>query len=153
MHTERNTNTRFETVFKILTIIHAAMCIMIVAFASLLILLFSKNSAFDLSSTNDPLLILVPLAFLGGLLGSKILYKKQIESLLTHQEEIKKIEGYQSAFVIKLALLEGPILFGLVAFLIMSNTYYLALSGLMLIYFFIQRPIRSKIKMDLGLQN
>jgi hypothetical protein len=153
MQSDNSSNTQFESLFKILTIIHAAMAIMIIAFALLLIFLFSENSTFDLSNTNNPLFILVPVAFLGGLLGSTIVYKKQLTNLLTIEKENDKIMAFQSAFIIKLALLEGPILFGLVAFLLMSNTFYLGLSGLMLIYFILQRPIRSKIKMDLGLHN
>ena len=153
MQSDNSSNTQFESTFKILTIIHAAMAIMIVAFAILLIFLFSENSTFDLSNTSDPLFILVPVAFLGGLLGSNIVYKKQLTSLLTKETENEKIIGLHAIFVVKLALLEFPILFGLVAFLLMSNTFYLGLSGLMLIYFVIQRPNRSRIEMELGLHN
>lgn len=59
--------------------------------------------------------------------------------------------AYQSATIVRLALLEGPSLFGIVGFLLTGNLIFLGISGALIACFIYQRPTRQKIEDDLNL--
>jgi len=53
--------------------------------------------------------------------------------------------------IVRLALLEGSSLFGIVVYQLTSNLLYLAISGIIILFFIIIRPTRDKIETDLNL--
>ena len=65
---------------------------------------------------------------------------------------MEKLNGFQSASVVKYALLEGPALLGIVAFMNEGNQYFLIISLLLLGWLIMQRPTRDRVERDLMLQ-
>jgi hypothetical protein len=63
---------------------------------------------------------------------------------------MEKLSGFQTALIIKYALLEGPALIGIVAFNNNGNLLYLIISGILLLYLIIQRPTNDMIETRLN---
>ena len=60
---------------------------------------------------------------------------------------------YQTSFIIRIALIEGPSLFGVVVFLLSGNLIFLSASALLLTYIYFQKPSREKIIKELNFGN
>ena len=72
----------------------------------------------------------------------------------TSGEEVsleKKFNTWQSARIIKLALLEGPAMFAAVSILLTGNYLYLGVVGFMLVLMVFSRPTKSAMIADLDL--
>lgn len=80
-----------------------------------------------------------------------MLYKKAISSLVDKSSLKGKLTGFQTAFIMKLALLEAPSLLGMMAFFLTENLFYLIFVGVLMIYFFLERPTKARIINDLEL--
>ena len=106
----------------------------------------NENRSFNLLDTNNKLFYIIPLLALGSYVASNFLFKQNINTIANNNNSLKeKLNGYQVALIIKLAIIEGPVLFGIVAFLIGGNLYFLFISGLLIIYFLMQKPSKEKI--------
>jgi len=82
---------------------------------------------------------------------SNFMFKKQLDLAVAKSSLNEKLGGYQTALIIRFALLEGPSLFGIVSYLLSGNLLFLAISGLIILYFITIRPTRDKVETDLNL--
>jgi hypothetical protein len=77
----------------------------------------------------DPLVfyVLAVVLALGGMMGSTILYKLQVRaaSQVNSPSKERLMSFYMSAFILKMALLEGPGLFSVVAGLLTQQSLFL----------------------------
>ena len=112
-----------------------------------------KETKLDYSDTNDIFLFLVPLFAISGILVGNILFKEQIEKLKNNNSLREKLSGFQTASIIKYALLEGPALIGIVGFNDNGNLLYLIISGILILYFISQRPTNDIIETSLNFTN
>lgn len=112
-----------------------------------------KETKLDYSDTNDIFLFLVPFFAFSGILVGNILFKEQIEKLKNNNSLREKLSGFQTASIIKYALLEGPAVIGIVAFNDNGNLLYLIISGIMILYFISQRPTNDIIETSLNFTN
>ncbi|HLW29879.1 MAG TPA: hypothetical protein VKX29_03410 [Brumimicrobium sp.] len=104
-------------------------------------------------SSDDVFLIIVPVAtFIGVVLG-RILYKKKLDALDEVGLLKDKLQGFQTALIIKFALVEAPFLIGIVAAFLNNNIFYLMISGTLVMYFFTLKPTKSRVKKHLDLKN
>jgi len=109
-----------------------------------------KETKIDYSDTNDIFLFLVPLFAISGILVGNILFKEQIDKLINKDSLMEKLSGFQTASIIKYALLEGPALIGIVAFNNNGNLLYLIISGILILYLIILRPTNDIIETSLN---
>jgi len=135
---------------KSMSIIHAALLagqllFIITAFG------ISSKVHFTVSDTEDVFIFIVPLLAIAGFMGGYILFKRKLKELQAKNSLGEKMVAYQTALIIRFALLEGPSLFGIVAFMQTGNLFFLVISALLMLYFFSLRPTRDKMEIDLDL--
>ncbi len=134
-----------------ITIIHLGMFTGVAIFAIVVYLQLDEGSELKINYSEDLLFFLVPLAAVGAYFLGDMLFHKKIDALIETNSLKEKIMGYQTAFIIRLALLEGSAFFALSAYIIMQNLYYLLIFGLILLLFLLLKPSKQKIENDLKL--
>lgn len=139
-------------VIKTLPIIHAALIIGQVLFAAItLFITLSKPAASRSAQPDDVFMILVPVMAAGSVVLGQFMFKKLL-AVAQQQATIQgKMARYQSAFIVRMALLEGASLFGIVVYLLTANPLFIGISGLLVIYGIWLRPTRQKTEDDLQL--
>lgn len=132
-------------------IIHACLCFGMLAFT--LFTIYTGDSLKSGKSTSQDLFVyLVPSVgvlcyFLSGWLFNNMLAK--IPQNLPIQSRLAR---YQSALMVKWALLEGPAFLALAAYLQQANAMYLAIAVFFIFYFVLKRPKAVHIKNELSLE-
>lgn len=111
----------------------------------------TENQKMDLSYTGDVMFFIVPIMAIAGIFVGNYLYRNIIKRQASKNTLREKLAGFQTASIIKYALLEGPALLGLVAFMNDGNQYFLIISLFLLGWLILQRPTRDKIERDLML--
>ncbi|GAB3903095.1 hypothetical protein [Mucilaginibacter boryungensis] len=135
--------------FKLLTIIYFALLAGQLLFGATAFAI-TQAKGFNLT-TRDPLVLVVPITTLGCFVAGSIVYKQLLNLAANKSTLNEKLMCYQSAFIARLALLEGPSLFGIVAYLLSGNLFFLAISGLIVLNFIAIKPTRDKVGTDLNL--
>lgn len=118
----------------------------------LMIYMQTQNQEFTFSYSGDVMFFVVPFMAIAGIVAGNYLYRNNIQQLDSKNTLMEKLDGFQSASVIKYVLLEGPALLGIVAFMNEGNLYFLIISLLLLIWLIAQRPSRDKVERDLILK-
>lgn len=135
-------------ILKQITIIHLALIAGQVLFG---IVVFAIAKQQPHSPKNDALIYVMPAMAVGCFLASMLLPKNMISTIKSDQPLLAKLKLYQAAFIIRMALLEGPSLFGIVCFLLTNNIVFISISAALVLYAMYQRPTRQKIEDDLNL--
>jgi len=123
--------------FKSIKIVHIALVIGIVFFT--LISVFLQISGFGTvgQEINNGLLLLVPIFALIGIFASNLVFRKKLKGIREKSNLKEKMEDYRSALIIKLALIEGPSFFTVVAYLLTGNYIFLGIVVVLIIVFLI----------------
>jgi hypothetical protein len=139
-----------KTFLKTISIIHLALMMGQVLFG---IVVFTQvhTITFNLKDTHDPFLLVVPIMAIGSFTASVIVFKQLLNAATAKEPLSAKITAYQSALIVRFALLEGASLFGIVTFLLTGNLLFIGISGLLVLYFLIIRPTKDKVQTDLNL--
>src|SRR5690554_3198676 len=136
---------------RIITIIHFVLMFGVVAFGGILYLL-SYNPTLNWNETGEVFFYAVPILAVVCVLFGNILYKSRLDKLSEMSDLKNKLMGFQTASIIKYALLEGASLFSLVAFLLTNNLLYLIIAGALVVYNIFQRPTKERVINDLNLE-
>jgi len=100
----------------------------------------------------DPLVfyVLAVVLALGGMMGSTILYKLQVRaaSQVNSPSKERLMSYYMSAFILKMALLEGPGLFSVVAGLLTHQALFLSITAGLLLLMIIAKPTEVQFRQD-----
>jgi hypothetical protein len=100
----------------------------------------------------DPLVfyVLAVVLALGGMMGSTILYKVQVRaaSQVNSPSKERLMSFYMSAFILKMALLEGPGLFSVVAGLLTHQALFLSITAGLLLLMIIAKPTELQFRQD-----
>lgn len=143
----QNTPKQF---LKTLSIIHAALVIgplLIAAF-------FYMNTALVTNGTqNDIFIYVFPILALAGIFASKFMFNLLVKNVKNQERLRAKLAGYQTASVIKFALLEGPAILNIAWFGFSGNLLYLTIGGVLILFLFMQRPKAEKIENELELNS
>ena len=133
-----------------ITIIHLALIMGQLLFSGVSYSLVETNFlSFDFG--NDVFVMLVPALAVGGAFASNFIFNKKISELIILELLKDKLMGYQTACIIRYAMLEGPALFSIVIYMQTGNLLYLIIAGAIIAYFVTLRPSKAKIEMDLNL--
>ncbi|TFF30449.1 hypothetical protein [Mucilaginibacter psychrotolerans] len=134
-----------------ITIIHLALAVGQILFG-LVVLLLNKRIIINVRYTNDPLVFAVPLLAVISFFLSNFLFNKLLSSGIKDDSTLKqKLLCYQTSLIVRLALLEGPSLFGIVAFFISGQLFFLLISAALVVYFIYIRPTKANIEEVLNL--
>lgn len=137
--------------FKTLKIVHFALAAGIVFF--MLMSIFLQYSGFGTigKEVKNGLLIAVPLFALAGIFASNIVFKQKLKIIAEHNNLKEKMIIYRSAIIVKLALVEGPAFFTVIAYLITGDLIFLGIIIVLLLIFLIYTPTRNKLINELEL--
>ncbi|PWL37833.1 hypothetical protein DKG77_13770 [Flagellimonas aquimarina] len=111
----------------------------------------TQSTSFDLSNTDDIYLMIVPIVSVICLFLGDFIFKHSVKNIPKTINLKQKLARFQTASIIKYALVEAPALFGVVAFMITENMAYLIVSLVLIFYFFMLKPTKEKIEKALGL--
>jgi len=137
---------------KILSMIHLALLIGLIVF---LIIAYTQNKEWqlNLNDTGDIFFFIVPILAIGGILAGNFLYDKQINALSTKNSLRQKLAGFQTASIMKYALVEGPALLAIVSSMNSGNLFYVIIAVALVVYFYFQKPTKEKIESHLKLNS
>lgn len=133
------------------TLIHFVLTASVLIFG-LMMFLQTKNQELTFNYTGDVMYFVVPFMAIAGIVAGNYLYGNIIKGLASKNTLIEKLNGFQSASIIKYTLLEGPALLGIVAFINEGNQYFLIISLILLGWLIMQRPTHDKVERDLKLE-
>jgi len=112
-----------------------------------------NNTTIEFPDTKNMYQYLVPtLAIFGYFFGKKI-YNQKIIELKNKETLLEKLSLFQTGFILKLALLEGPALLGLVAFSKNENLFFMLISGTLLFVIALLKPTKLNIESVLNLSS
>ena len=100
---------------------------------------------------SDIFTIIVPVVAVSGLVLSRVVFNKKLETVQSLTDLKSKMERYQTARLIMYALIEGPALLALVLFLNSENAFFLLIALGLIIYFITLKPTSHSIEADLHL--
>ncbi len=132
-----------------LKLIHVSLVVGLAIFS---VFAFMQNKDFNADiNTNSTLLYIVPIAALIGYFGSQLLFRKMLSNVQTSDSLQLKLNKYQTASIIKYALIEGPAFIALFVYYATGNALPLVIALCLLAYLFVQKPTKDKIINSLDL--
>ncbi|AMR32023.1 hypothetical protein A0256_11630 [Mucilaginibacter sp. PAMC 26640] len=135
---------------KAIAIIHLAMLIGQVLFA-IVSLAMNKKIIINIRFTDDPLVIIVPVAAVCGFFTSNFLFKQKLGKISQAQTLESKLMDYQTALITRFALLEAPVMLAIIAFFMTGILFFLVIATIVIGYFIYIRPTKDKIADHLAL--
>lgn len=133
---------------KTTAIIHMALATGQILFAAVTFIIPQKLAD---NKGNDVLLLIVPIVAVSSFIIGHLLFKKLLSNIKTESPLKAKLLSYQSATLVRLALLEAPSLFAIVSFMLTGKMVYMGIAALIVLYFIYLRPGKQKIEDDLNL--
>jgi len=134
-------------------ILLSAFCFAIISFAAVTLLLNKEGIHLDPSISSDQtgLYPLFPLIGLGLIFLGTFMFNKQLGNLPEDAAADEKITGYQTAFIIRSAFLEGASLMNIVGFLISANAIFLVVPAIAVATLIVTRPTKQGVTDALNL--
>ncbi|GEM_PF-2034489 len=119
----------------------------------ILVMVYVRSSFSISAEISDIYLLVVPAAaILAYYLGNK-LYQIRISSISQSDALSEKLTTYRSAFILRLAFLEGAALIGIVLYYSGGNFLFILIAGLLLVYFYSLKPNIATIRSDAKLSS
>lgn len=128
-------------------ILLTAFCGAIIGFASVSILINKGAIYIDAVPTSDQtgFYPLFPLMGLAIIFMGLFMFKSQLDKLHEEADVEAKITGYQTAFIIRCAFLEGAALMNIVGFMLSANAIFLALPAIAVAIMILTRPTKQSV--------
>ncbi len=138
-----------KSILKTLSLIHAACCSGLLLCAGVV---FFLNGSFSSSIDSDDVFVyVVPIVAMAGYFGSAFLYKELINKLTKDQSLVQRLRQYQTANIIKYALIEGPAFLAIVAYFQSGNALFMMIAACLIAYLIFQRPTLEKLQQEIPL--
>jgi Na+/glutamate symporter len=150
-------NSSPKNALKTITIIHAALLAGQLLFLVMTFVVITKPIGLDFANSNhDPQFYVALILGVVCLNVGTMIFKQQINRFNTEADQKRatlseKMRAYQSALIVRYALLEGPSLFCIISFLTSGNLFYLIISGLLIIFMLMLRPTVQTAERNLQL--
>lgn len=138
--------------FKGLYILHIAFIIGLFVFSIIAaFLVITGAMGQDKNNMNSILQFLVPVLVIGGIIGGLGFYRSRLNVIKQTPELKDKLGNYRGAMILRVAMMEFPALFSIIAFLLTGNYLFLGLAGLVIIIFLMLIPLKERVSNDLEL--
>ncbi len=135
--------------FKKLSILYFALLGGQLLFAGVVYFLLSPApTTFDDGGT---FLYIVPAVAVSCVIMSNFLFKNLLNSAKNKSDLSDKFMSYQTAVLVRLALLEAPVLLAIVAYLLTGRLGLLGVGALVILFYLTVRPSKAKAAQELGL--
>ncbi len=138
--------------FKTINIIYATILVSMSIAAIISVVLVYKMGTIPVFAPEDQAVIktIVIIALLVGIPVSHIFFFKKIKHIDTSLSILDKIKMYQTAFISRIAILEGIGILAAISYLITADKSFLYMFGVVFILFLIHAPTKSRISNDLN---
>ena len=138
---------------KTMQIILAAFCFSQISFALVTLMLNQERTflSFSVSAEDGGLFPLFPILGLVFIGIGTFLFKRQLSAVPKEVTADEKIAGYQTAFIMRCAFIEGASLMNIVGFLISGNGAFLFIPAIAIAMLIVNRPTRDGIIAALSL--
>jgi hypothetical protein len=141
-----------KQLFKSLQIIHLALLGGQLMFAIVAFIVSQDQATAQADKSFEMIMLLaVPMVAMGGVTASLFLTRAKLKALPSKPDLMAKLTEYQYLTILRLALLEGPSLFALVAMLLTANPLFLLFAAGLMVYFATLRPSLARLTQDLKL--
>lgn len=144
-----------KELFKSLQIIHLALLGGQIMFAGVAFFISQSQAQEQADKSFEMIMLLaVPMVAMAGVTASIFLTRAKLAALQAKEGLAIKMADYQGLTILRLALLEGPSLFALVALLLTANPLFLLFAAGLMVYFATLRPslARATAEMKLSAQ-
>ena len=132
--------------FKALEILHRALLLGVAVLAVVGVFVVIKGSALHTSPSLDkPLQVAALLLSVGATAAGFLLFNKKIKAIPVTDTAPGRLAAYRAAAIQRWALIEAPIVFSLVSFLLTGNYAFLALGIALMLVLLVTRPARQII--------
>ena len=144
-----NNSGNTKSTFKTIQIIYSALILGILAM-SVFIYTTLEDPIF-MVDMNDKFFVIVPILTIIGIFLSSYLYRMNIDKIESSDSLPSKLAKYQSANLIKGAVLEAPALFASIASLLTNNLLYLLFTLVLLVIMYFKFPTILKFENEVVL--
>jgi hypothetical protein len=135
-------------------LIHLSFCTAILLFAGAIIFILGPNLKFDFKLKDaDGLELVAPIVAVLGMLMSSFLFKKLIGEVDVMSSPTDRFMKFQTAFLVKCALLEAGALINIVACFISGNAFFLIFASAPFFVLWASKPTKDKVYTILQLQD
>lgn len=126
-----------------------------VVFAGVLFFLSQTQKRVELITPeiHQTLLWIVPAVAVAGITLGWVVFNSKLKSLWHKDNLAEKLKGYQTAMVVRLAIMEGPSLLALILFYITGDYTFLGVSAFIILAFLFNKPSRPAIIRHLQLHD
>ncbi|HEY0666924.1 MAG TPA: hypothetical protein VGD22_02040 [Sphingobacteriaceae bacterium] len=135
---------------KPIQMVHLAMCIAPTIFLTVVFILNQSNSRYG-EFGNDPLYLITPAMAAGAFITGQLLFKTHLSAIDTDMSLSERLAKYQSAFIIRQALIEGATIFNIVAYFLLGHSFFAAIALVLILLMFTFRPTKFRASEDLQL--
>lgn len=125
---------------KSLTIIHTALLIGATAFTVIAVFIGRQTAHVDDATMTTTLLTVAALMLVGSQFMAAFLFSQRLQLARQQNNPDEKLGIYRSALIVKMALLEGPVMFCAVVTLITGNLLGAGMGALGLVAMALQKP-------------
>ena len=142
--------SNFKEFFRSIQILHAAMFMGVV----MMLIILKYVLGIEDRSEGDYLFAMVGIGLaVSSLVLGQFMYTQKIDAIKKEQLPVmERLEQYRAAFIMRLALLEGPALFCLVLHFLNGDPLLFYTCLFMIIMLAFARPLAAKIMEELGLR-
>ncbi len=133
---------QYKVDIKSLIVIHTAMLLGMIIFMAVAFFVANKVLPNPVDESLSRILqVVAVLLSMGGGFMAFMLFKKKIQSIQDMSIPVsEKIQQYRIASIMKFALLEAPVLFCCIGYLLSKNISFLLLAGVLVMIFAGQKP-------------
>ena len=135
---------------KPIQIVHLAMCIAPALFLAIVFVL-NKNDFNAAIFGDDVLYFITPAMAAGAFITGHMLFKKHLSAIDKDMSLSERLTKYQSAFIIRQALIEGATIFNIVAYFLLGHSFFAAIALILILLMFAFRPTKFRVSEDLQL--
>lgn len=138
--------------FKALSILHLALVMGQVLFGAVAVFLrMSGGFNTDMPELRDVFIYLVPVVIIAAIIAGNTIFKSRLAAAKEKGSLTEKLNDYRAALIVRYALLEGPSLLAIIAYLLTGELLFICIAGMAIIIFFILRPSKERLVKDLDL--
>jgi hypothetical protein len=143
----QQTNTGY---FKAISVLFTALLagqVIFLGFA--VVLVFTGSFKSTMPQAENIFFILVPFLIIAGRISGTTIYKKKLQQALDAPTLAEKLNLYRSTFITRCALLEGPVMFAIITFLLTNRVELLLFAAGGLFLFYRLKPVLEKVAGEL----
>jgi hypothetical protein len=144
-----NNTIPFSAKFKTIQTIYGAFIVAILAFS--VVFYMSADNPVYIADMNDIFMTIVPIFSLVGIFVSNYIFKQLLSKIAVTDSLDEKFAKYQSATLVKGALLEAPALFAIVAVVVSNNLVYFVFTAVLVLLMYLRFPKLSKFEVEVPL--